>query len=180
MDNRSKLRSSDYREKAGRPAGGKLGVLRHRNFRRFYAGYTTSQLGSAMSGVAVTFAVLGSGGSAAGLGCVFAAGVIPQVHFMLGGGVLADRLGRRKVMLGADAARLTAQGILAAALLLGAPSIWLFVVLSAVLGIGEAFFAPALGGLTPSIAPRDRLPTRTPCSGAPGARSWRPWHSDQC
>ncbi len=132
-------------------------MLRHRDFRRFYASYTTSLLGSAMSGVAVTFAVLGGGGSAAGLGCVLAAGVIPQVLFMLGGGVLADRLGRRKVMLGADAARLTAQGILAAELLLAAPPIWLIVVLSAVLGTGEAFFAPALGGLTQAIAPRDRL-----------------------
>ncbi len=70
-----------------------------------------------MATVALTFAVLGSGGSAADLGYVFAAGVIPQVLFMLGGGVLADRLGRRKVMLGADAARLSAQGILAAGLL---------------------------------------------------------------
>jgi hypothetical protein len=50
LNKRSKLRASDYREKAARPAGGKLAVLRHRDFRRFYAGYTTSLLGSAMSG----------------------------------------------------------------------------------------------------------------------------------
>ena len=134
-----------------------MAVLRHQDFRRFYTGYTTSLLGSAMSTVAVTFAVLGDGGSAADLGYVFAAGVIPQVIFMLGGGVLADRLGRRKVMLGADAARLAAQGILAGALLITAPPIWLFVVLSAALGAGEAFFTPALGGLIPAIAPRERL-----------------------
>ncbi len=162
LNNRSKLRTVNCREKpadalgSGR-TGGRLGLLRHRDFRLFYAGYSTSLLGSAMSAVAVTFAVLGSGGSAADLGYVFAAGVIPQVLFMLGGGVLADRLGRRKVMLGADAARLSAQGILAAALLLAVPPIWLIVALSAVLGAGEAFFTPALGGLTPAIAPRDRL-----------------------
>jgi MFS family permease len=137
--------------------GGKLAVLRHEDFRRFYAGYTTSLLGSAMSTVAVTFAVLGDGGSAADLGYVFAAGVIPQVVLMLGGGVLADRLGRRKVMLGADAARLSAQGVLAGALLITAPPIWLIAVLSAMLGTGEAFFTPALGGLIPAITPRDRL-----------------------
>ncbi|HEX7996339.1 MAG TPA: MFS transporter [Streptosporangiaceae bacterium] len=139
------------------PARGKLAVLRDQDFRRFYVGYATSLLGSAMATVAVTFAVLGNGGSAADLGYVFAAGVIPQVLFMLGGGVLADRLGRRKVMLGADAARLGAQGVLAWALLVAVPPVWLIVVLSAVLGTGEAFFTPALGGLTPAITPRDKL-----------------------
>jgi MFS family permease len=155
---RSKLRHVNYRrEGPPRSAGGKLAVLRHQDFRRFYLGYATSLLGSAMATVALTFAVLGRGGSAADLGYVFAAGVIPQVLFMLGGGVLADRLGRRKVMLGADAARLFAQGILAGGLLLTAPPIWVIVVLSAVLGTGEAFFTPALGGLTPAITPPDRL-----------------------
>jgi MFS family permease len=151
------IRRTQNADEAVTHRGSKLAVLRHQNFMRFYAGYTTSLLGSAMSTVAVTFAVLGDGGSAADLGYVFAAGVIPQVVFMLGGGVLADRLGRRRVMLGADAARLTAQGILAGALLITVPPIWLIVVLSAVLGTGEAFFTPALGGLTPAITPQDRL-----------------------
>jgi len=132
-------------------------VLGERDFRRFYTGYATSLLGSAMSTVALTFAVLGSGGTATDLGYVFAAGVIPQVLFMLGGGVFADRLGRRRVMLGADAARLAAQGTLAGALLVTVPPVWLFVVLSAVLGTGEAFFTPALGGLTPAIVPPGQL-----------------------
>jgi MFS family permease len=162
MNSRSKLHAAHYDEPDARArmpgrAGGRLAVLRRQDFRRFYAGYTTSLLGSSMSTVAVTFAVLGGGGSAADLGYVFAAGVIPQVMFMLGGGVLADRFGRRKIMLGADTARLLAQGILAAALLIAVPPIWLIVALSAVLGTGEAFFTPALGGLTPAITPRDRL-----------------------
>lgn len=158
VNNRSKLRRVNCsEERQPGSASGKLAVLRHQDFRRFYAGYTTSLLGSAMATVALMFAVLGSGGSAADLGYVFAAGVIPQVLFMLSGGVLADRLGRRKVMLGADAARLSAQGVLAGTLLLVTPPIWLIVVLSAVLGTGEAFFAPALGGLTPAIVPRHIL-----------------------
>ena len=132
-------------------------MLAERDFRRFYAGYATSLLGSAMSAVALTFAVLGSGGSATDLGFVFAAGVIPQVLFMLGGGVIADRLGKRRAMLGADTVRLVAQGTLAGALLLTTPPIWLFVLLAAVGGTGEALFTPALGGLTPAIVPRDGL-----------------------
>jgi MFS family permease len=135
----------------------RLAVLRNQGFRRFYAGYATSLLGSAMSSVALTFAVLSESASAADLGYVFAAGVIPQVLFMLGGGVLADRIGRRKVMLAADTGRLAAQGILAAVLFVGRSPIWLIAALTAVVGAGEAFFTPALGGLTPAITPPDKL-----------------------
>ncbi len=128
-------------------------ALREQNFRRFYAGYVTSLFGTSMSTVALAFAVLDGGGSAADLGYVFAAGVVPQVAFMLGGGVVADRLGRRPVMLAADLVRFAAQATLAAALLARTPPIWLFVVLNGLLGTGEAFFTPALSALTPDIAP---------------------------
>jgi uncharacterized membrane protein YdjX (TVP38/TMEM64 family) len=56
-----------------------------REFRRFYVGYTTSLPGTAMSSVAIAFAVLDGGGTPTGLGVVF----------MLGGGVIAGRFGRR-------------------------------------------------------------------------------------
>jgi MFS family permease len=132
-------------------------VLRYRNFRRFYAGYVTSLLGTWMSTVAVTFAVLDRGGTPADLGLVMAARILPQVAFMLGGGLLADRLGRRPAMLGADVLRCAAQAALAAALFAGQPPIWLFAILAALVGTGEAFFTPALDGLMVEIAPRDEL-----------------------
>ena len=72
-----------------------------------------------MSSVAVAFAVLGAGGTPAGLGVVFAANIVPMIAFTLGGGAIADRLGRRPVMLAADAVRCAAQGVLAASLYLG-------------------------------------------------------------
>jgi len=136
---------------------GRLGPLTGRNFRRFYAGYGTSTLGTSMSSVAIAFAVLASGGTATSLGVVFAANIVPMVAFMLGGGVLADRLGRRPVMLTADAARCAAQGTLAVALFDGRPHIWLFVVAAFVVGTGNAFFQPALSGLPVQLAPRDQL-----------------------
>jgi len=136
---------------------GKLGVLAGRDFRRFYIGYSTSLLGTAMSSVAIAFAVLSSGGTPTGLGVVFAANIVPMVALMLGGGALADRLGRRPVMLAADVARCAAQGALAVALSLGHPSLWLFVAAALVVGTGNAFFQPALSGLPVQLAPRDRL-----------------------
>jgi hypothetical protein len=135
----------------------RVAVLRHRGFRRFYIGQVTSLLGTWMSGVAVTFAVLGSGISADGLGVVMAAEILPQVVFVLGGGVLADRIGRRPVMLGADALCCAAQAALAVALLAGRPPIWLFAILAALVGTGQAFFSPALAGLMTEVAPRAEL-----------------------
>jgi Major Facilitator Superfamily len=132
-------------------------LLAERNFRVFFTGYATSLLGSAMSTIALTFAVLGSGGSAAELGYVFAAAVLPEVAFMVGGGVLADRVGRRRVMLTADACRVVVQAVLAAAVLVGRPPTWLFAVCAGLLGTGEAFFNPALGGLTPHLVKAARL-----------------------
>jgi hypothetical protein len=137
--------------------GRRVAVLAHRDFRRFYVGQVTSLLGTWMSSVAVTFAVLGSGVSADGLGVVMAAGILPQVAFVLGGGVLADRIGRRPVMLGADALCCAGQAGLAVALLAGRPPIWLFAVLAALVGTGQAFFGPALSGLMTEIAPRAEL-----------------------
>jgi hypothetical protein len=132
-------------------------VLAEPNFRRFYIGYTTSLLGTAMSTVAIAFAVLGSGGTATGLGIVFTANIVPMIAFMLGGGVIADRLGRRPVMLTADVARFLAQSALAAAVFLGHPDIWLFAGMALIVGTGNALFMPAQNGLTVELAPRDQL-----------------------
>ena len=110
-----------------------------------------------MSALAVSFAVLDDGGTASDLGVVLAAGIVPQVLFMLGGGVLADRLGRRPVMLSADATRCAAQAALAGAVLAGHPALWVFVLLATVRGTGDAVFTPALSGLTVELAPRDDL-----------------------
>ena len=135
----------------------RVGVLREPNFRRFYTGYSTSLLGSAMSTVAIAFAVLDSGAHATGLGWVFAANVVPQVLFMPVAGAVADRLGRRRAMLGADVLRCTAQASLAAALFVGRPPLWLFVLLAWLGGTGTAFFTPSLTALTVEMAPAGQL-----------------------
>jgi MFS family permease len=135
----------------------RAGVLAVRDFRRFYAGYVTSLLGSSMSTVAIAWAVLESGASATGLGYVFAAAVVPQVLLMAVAGAVADRFGRRRVMLGADALRCAAQASLAGAVFAGRPALWVFVLLAWLVGTGEAFFTPALDALTVEIAPRDQL-----------------------
>jgi MFS family permease len=135
----------------------RFAVLRVRDFRLFYACYSGSLLGTAMSSVAIAFAVLGDGGTATGLGFVFAANIVPLVAFLLFGGALADRLGRRLVMLTADLVRGAAQAVLAVALTIGRPSLWLFVAAAFVVGTGNAFFSPVLSGLPVQLVPSSRL-----------------------
>lgn len=135
----------------------RLKVLRHRNVRRYFGGYLASKLGTAMASIALVFAVLDSGGNAADLGYVLAAGIVPQVVLMIGGGVIADRLGRRWVMLAADVLRTASQGVLAVLLFVGHPPIWTFAVLAGAVGVGDAFFAPAFNALVVEIAPSDEI-----------------------
>jgi MFS family permease len=133
----------------------RTGILAIPNFRRFYAGYVTSLLGSSMSTAAIAWAMLDNGGSATGLGLVFAANVVSQVLTLPF--AIADRLGRRRMMFSADSLRCGAQASLAVALFAGRPPLWLFVLLAWFVGTGEAFFDPSQDALTVEIAPRGQL-----------------------
>ena len=93
-------------------------------------------------------------GSATDLGYVFAAKTIPLIAFLLVGGVFADRLPRRLVMLTADVVRMGTQGTVAVLVLTHTAQIWELVILQAVAGTASAFFNPASTGLTPlTISP---------------------------
>ena len=134
-----------------------LGALQEREFRLFFTGQMVSLLGDAVTPFALTWAVLDLTGSARDLGFVLAAKIAPLVVFLLAGGVFADRLPRRAVMLIADVARMAVQAATAALLLSHTARIWELVVLQALAGIGTAFFNPASTGLTPMTVSAGRL-----------------------
>jgi MFS family permease len=134
-----------------------LGVLRVRGFRLLLLGQGVSVLGDRMVAVALAFAVLEIGGSAASVGLVLAAASFPLVASVLIGGVVADRLSRRSVMIAADAARVASQGAMAAVLIAGVAEVWMLGALAAVTGIATGFFNPASTGLLPEVVPPERL-----------------------
>jgi MFS family permease len=131
--------------------------LRNRNFRWFFLGYMTSMFGSGMSPVGIAFAVLDAGGNASSLGLVLTASVSLTVICLLFGGVVADRVGRRAVMLGSDIVRCASTAVFAAAVFTGHPPLVLLVGLSAVEGAATGFFSPALIALTPELVDADLL-----------------------
>src|SRR5919198_2930334 len=92
----------------------RFGPLRERPFRLLWLARTGSSLGDALIPVALAFAVLRIGGGATGLGIVLAAFTIGRAGFIAVGGVWADRLPRRAVMIGADLTRFGTQAVTAA------------------------------------------------------------------
>ncbi|HET7129176.1 MAG TPA: MFS transporter [Gaiellaceae bacterium] len=133
-----------------------FGALREREFRLLFTGQLISLFGDAFTSIALAFAVL-SIGNATDLGIVFAAKSVPLVTFLLVGGVFADRLSRRAVMLTADVVRLGTQGATAALILTHSAQVWEVAVLQAFAGTATAFFNPASTGLTPMTVSPERL-----------------------
>ena len=135
-----------------------VGALRGRNSRLYFLGQLTSAIGTGMTPVALSFAVLAlRHASASDVGVVLAAQTVPLVVFLLIGGVAGDRFGRRHVMLAADVLRASAETALGAWILFGHPPLWGFLLLPALVGTGTAFFMPSLTGLIPQIVSSDRL-----------------------
>jgi MFS family permease len=126
-------------------------VLREREFRLLYAGQTVSVFGDAMLNIAISFAVLDLTGSVTDVGLVLAAARLPIVVTVLVGGVVADRVSRRSVMVVADVIRALALGATAVLLIGGSAEIWQLVVLQAIVGTATGSFYPAATGLLPLI-----------------------------
>jgi MFS family permease len=135
----------------------RLAVLEERNFRLLFFGQSVSLLGDYMVPVALAFAVLSLTGSPSDLGLVLLARTAPLVAFLLVGGVVADRLSRRRVMLTADLIRCASEGVMAGLLLTRTATLWELAVMQAVHGTASAFFQPASTGVLPLAVTRDRL-----------------------
>ena len=133
-----------------------LEVLHERSFARYLASVTVSTLGSGMATVALAFAVLDFGG-ATDLGIVLLAREIPIVIFLLLGGVFADRLPRRAILVGCDLLKGTTQAATAVLLFAGTANVWNVGLLQAVFGIAAAFSRPATTGIVREAVSEERL-----------------------
>lgn len=136
------------------PSG--LDVLRGREFRLLWLGGTLSSIGDALVPVATAFAALEIG-DATDLGLVLAAAMGSRALFFMIGGVWADRLPRRLLMIGADVVRAAAQFVIALAFLTDAIEVWHLIAAAAVVGAASAFFRPASTALLPQVVPAARI-----------------------
>lgn len=128
-----------------------------RDFRLLFGSQAVSLLGDGMIRVALAFAVLEVGGSAASVGLVFAARLLPMTVALLVGGVVGDRASRRTVMIAADLVRLVAHATMAAALIGGVAEVWSLAVLAGIAGAATGFYVPAATGLLPGLVAAEDL-----------------------
>ncbi|WP_420037068.1 MFS transporter [Streptomyces sp. cg28] len=123
---------------------------------RWLGAYTTSVTGDVLYMTALTWAVVDTAGPAQA-GFVLAAGAVPRALLMLGGGVLADRLGPRRVLIGSDLARCLTVLAVAAALSAGGAHLAVLCALAVCFGVADALFLPAVGALPPRLTAPDQL-----------------------
>jgi len=140
-----------------RRAGKRWSVLGVRDFRLLYLAGAASWFGDEFFVLAVAFAALDLTGSVSAVGTVFAAEFAVLGACLLVGGTVADRVGRRRVMILADVARASTQAIVAFLLLSGQAELWHLVALAGIRGGASAFFDPASTGLVPLTVSGERL-----------------------
>jgi MFS family permease len=136
---------------------GILRPLRHRDFRLLWVGMTASLLGDGIFLVALAWQVYELSNAPTALSIVGVAMTVPQIGFLLLGGVVSDRLDRRRVMIAADGLRAVSVGILGFLSISGGLQLWHVMVVAAVFGAGSAFFGPAFDAIVPQLVPAGEL-----------------------
>ena len=131
---------------------GRLAVLRLHDLRFVFCSTLVSSLGDGIVGVALAFAVLDLTGSATDLGIVMAARMITIVAMALIGGVVADRLSRRTVMMAADLVRFGGQVAIGVLLATGQATVLEIVISQVLVAAGNSFFEPASMGMIQAAA----------------------------
>ncbi len=133
-------------------------AFEYRDFRLMWAGACTSSIGTWMQKLAQSWLVLQLSGSAFMLGLDVFLGEIPIFLLALVAGVAADRIDRRRLLIYSQLVQMTCAFTLAWLFALGAVQVWHILSLSFVVGIAQAFGAPAYQSLLPSLVPREHLP----------------------
>lgn len=122
-------------------------------FRYLFSARLLTVLGNGIAPIALAFAVLDIGGSAADLGLVVAARSLFNVAFLLIGGVLADRYSRSRVMVLSSLVAALSQGAVAWLVLDGSASVMLLALLGTLNGAAAGIALPASSALVPQTVP---------------------------
>ncbi len=143
---------------AGRlSAAWRSGPLAVRSFRLLAGGQFASTIGDFCYAVALPWLVLSSHGGAILLGTVLACYGVPRTVAIPVGGILADKIGPRTLMLAADAARCVLVAGLAVLAARHTASLVALGSIAALIGAGEGLFIPASFTIMPSLLDGERL-----------------------
>ncbi len=137
------------------PIARTFSALHYRDFRLLWIGAFTSTTGTWMQTVAQGWVVLTMTNSAFLLGVDGFLSTGPMLVFSLFGGVVADRIERRKIMLFSQYLQMTFAFILAALIFSGNVKVWHIFLLSFLTGSAQSFSGPAYISLLPLLVKRE-------------------------
>src|SRR5512139_30047 len=133
-------------------------ALRHRNFQLYFGGQLISNIGTWMQIIAQGWVVYQIGHSELILGLVAFASAIPVLMISPWAGVVVDRMPRRTLLMMTQSGAMILAFAMAALTFTDRIQEWQVILLAALLGVVNAFDAPARQAFVPEIVTRDDLP----------------------
>lgn len=132
--------------------------LRLTAFRWLWLAALASNLGTWMQTVGAQWFLIHSANAAILVSLVQTASMLPDVLFGIVGGVLADTLDRRRLLVAVQGTLAVATAALAALTVAGRMSPALLLMFTLVIGTGSVLVTPAYQSLVPELVPRDQIP----------------------
>jgi predicted MFS family arabinose efflux permease len=133
-------------------------AFQYRDFRLMWFGACTSSIGTWMQIVAQSWLIYRLSHSAFLLALDQFLGGIPIFLFSLMTGVIADRVERRKILLGSQYVQMFSAGVLTVLVTTGTVHVWHILCLSFLSGTAQAFGAPAYSALIPTLVEKEDMP----------------------
>jgi MFS family permease len=131
--------------------------LREPNFRLYFFGQSMSQIGTWTQKITQAWLVLEVTGSGTLLGVTLALQALPTLLFSAWGGLLADRLDKRRLLLCTQAASIAPAALLGVLTATENITLWMVFAMAAILGTIEAFDKPARQTFIAEVVARDQL-----------------------
>lgn len=128
-------------------------ALHHRDFRRFWAGAILSALGSAFTTVALLWHLYLLTNSALQVGLIGLAQAIPLLSVSLFGGLLADAIDRRRLLIVTQIVQFTISGSLALLTVDGLVTPLVLYAAAALFALASALGSPSRSALVPNLVP---------------------------
>ncbi len=162
-DDKSQIPLSEQEDGALESRSGRLfsrtfQAFRYRDFRIMWCGAFTSTVGTWMQTISQAWLVFSLTGSPFYLGLIAFLGEAPIMLFSILGGAAADRIDRRKLLLGSQYVQMSSAFILTALIYWDLIQIWHFMLLVSLVGTAQAFGAPAYQALIPGLVKRKDMP----------------------
>ena len=133
-------------------------AFQYRDFRLMWVGACTSSIGTWMQIVAQSWLIYRLSHSKFLLGLDQFLGGLPIFMFSLIGGVIADRVERRKILLGSQYMQMASAGLLTILVATGHVHVWHILCLSFISGFAQAFGGPAYLALIPTLVEKEDMP----------------------